>query len=146
MTELSALARQGAKSDRGIALDWLFRLKWDALDKPKKLALLRAYALTFSRLGAPGETEWKDTIAALDAGFPAGDDELDAELCRVLCFLQAPQVVDRTLVLMAVRKDTKWPDWAELATRNSGYAVRCSACCAILLLLSIFTTHFACAM
>ncbi len=116
-----ALARQGAKSDRGIALDWLFRLKWDALDKPKKLALLRAYALTFSRLGAPGETEWKDTIAALDAGFPAGDDELDAELCRVLCFLQAPQVVDRTLVLMAVRKDTKWPDWAELATRNSGY-------------------------
>lgn len=116
-----ALARQGKKEDRGAALSWLGKLKWSDLAKPEQLALLRAYGLVFSRMGAPGEQEWKDTIAAIDAAYPAVDDELNAELCRVLCFLQAPRVVDRTLKLMAARKDTTWPDWAELATRNSGY-------------------------
>ncbi|MEE3180095.1 MAG: c-type cytochrome, partial [Verrucomicrobiota bacterium] len=116
-----ALARQGKTEDRGTALSWLGKLEWGDLSKQEQLALLRAYALTFARLGAPGEEEWKNSIAALDAAYPSGDDELDAELCRVLCFLQAPKIVDRTLKLMAARKDTKWPDWAELASRNSGY-------------------------
>ncbi len=116
-----ALARQGAKTDRGEALAWLSSLKWNDLDKAQKLGLLRAYALVFSRTGAPNEAEWKAAVGALDAAYPAGDGELDAELCRVLCYLQAPEVVDRTLKLMAARKDTTWPDWAELAARNSGY-------------------------
>ena len=116
-----ALARQGKDTDRGTALGWLGKLKWGGLTKSEQLGLLRAYGLVFARLGAPDEEERKNTTAALDAAYPSGDDDLDAELCRVLCFLQAPKVVDRTLRLMAARKDTKWPDWAELASRNSGY-------------------------
>jgi putative heme-binding domain-containing protein len=116
-----ALARQGKKEDRATALAWLDALKWDSLGKPARLGLLRAYALVFARLGAPSETEWKAAIAALDSRYPAQDAELDAELCRVLCYLQAPKVVERTLKLMAAPKDTTWPDWAELASRNSGY-------------------------
>ena len=116
-----ALARVGKPEDRGMALNWLGGVQVSKLDKDAHLSLLRAYALVFSRLGVPDEEERKSAIAALDAAYPAADDELNAELCRVLCFLQAPRVVDRTLALMAARKDTKWPDWAELASRNSGY-------------------------
>ena len=116
-----ALARQGEDGDRGLALDWLAALKWSNLQKDSQLALLRAYGLIFSRLGAPNEQERAHTLQAVDQAFPANDDELNAELCRVLCYLQAPKVVDRTLALMASPKNTVWPDWAELAARNSGY-------------------------
>lgn len=116
-----AVARQGKKEDRGVALKWLGGLQWADLNKAQQLGLLRAYALVFSRTGAPNETEWKATYDQIDAAYPANDDDLNAELCRVLCYLQAPKVVERTLALMASPKDTQWPDWAELATRNSGY-------------------------
>ena len=104
-----------------MALNWLGNMKWNDLEKDSQLALLRAYALVFSRLGAPGEEERKKSIQAVDGAYPANDDELNAELCRFLCYLQAPKVVDRTLDLMASPKNTTWPDWAELAARNSGY-------------------------
>ncbi|NNM28057.1 MAG: c-type cytochrome, partial [Akkermansiaceae bacterium] len=116
-----AVARQGEPNDREAALAWLGRLKWDQLSKPQRLGMLRAYSLVFIRLGAADEADRKQVLAQVDARYPAQDDELNAELCRMLCYLQAPKVVDRTLRLMAARKDTRWPDWAELATRNAGY-------------------------
>ena len=48
-----ALARQGETSDRATILGWFAKLKWSDLNKAQKLGLLRAYGLTFSRLGAP---------------------------------------------------------------------------------------------
>jgi putative heme-binding domain-containing protein len=121
ITGAIAVARQGSKEQRPAAVQWLGGLDWESLSREQRLGMLRAHALIFSRMGAPGEAERKGVLARINGRFPAQDDELDAELCRVLCYLQAPKVVNRTLRLMAAQKDTVWPDWAELATRNAGY-------------------------
>src|SRR5690606_28854522 len=43
------------------------------------------------------------------------------ELCRMLSYLQAPEVVSRTLELMPKYAEPAVPDWAELISRNDGY-------------------------
>lgn len=121
ITECVALARTGGEDDRYLITDKLARLGWEGLSKEQKLGVLRAYALNFSRLGEPSEGEREKVLGQIDAAFPAKDDDLNAELCRVLCYLQAPKVVERTLKLMKISAHSEMPDWAELATRNDRY-------------------------
>jgi len=121
IVEAIGLARTGTEADRVPIVGALGRLNWAELDDGQKLGLLRAYALTFSRFGEPTEDQRKVVLGQIDASFPAKDDALNAELCRVLCYLQAPKVVERTLKLMLVSAHSEMPDWAELATRNKNY-------------------------
>ena len=121
ITECIGLARTGGEDDRSLIVSKLERLGWEGLPKQQKLGMLRAYALTFSRLGEPSEGEREKALGQIDAAFPAKDDQLNAELCRLLCYLQAPKVVERTLKLMKISAHSELPDWAELATRNKAY-------------------------
>ncbi|MFO1054648.1 MAG: c-type cytochrome [Planctomycetota bacterium] len=74
------------------------------LGKTDRLALLRAWQLRLIRLATPTPTEREELIALLDPQYPAGDTQLDTELCRLLAFLDAPSVVAKTVALM---KSTK---------------------------------------
>lgn len=121
ITAAVGLARTGQAADRGVILGAMNGLDWRALPRDQQLGALRAYALSFSRLGSPTPGERTAVLAQINAFFPAQDDALNAELCRVLCYLQAPEVVERTLKLMAVSEHNEMPDWAELASRNAGY-------------------------
>jgi putative heme-binding domain-containing protein len=121
ITAAVGLARTGEESDRGVIVGALAGLSWDSLTKQQQLGALRGYALAFSRFGEPTSAERDKVLGQIDASFPAKDDDLNAELCRVLCYLQAPKVVERTLKLMAVSAHSEMPDWAELATRNARY-------------------------
>ncbi len=118
-----ALARHGDKSLQFEMLDKLYRLDFAKLSAEHKLGVLRAYALTFARMGEP-ERRFTDTIAnKLDASYPdpGKDDRVNAELARVLVYLKSPTIVTKTMKLMTDAKPTPKPDWVTVLGRNSRY-------------------------
>lgn len=80
-------------------LNALARFDWSRLEKRERLALLRAYTLCFTRLGAPEQTMRERLRARLEPWFPAGDRALNRELCRLLVYLQSPRVAQAALEL-----------------------------------------------
>jgi len=119
-----ALARHGDPSVSDRLLATLGPVPFGSLGREDQLALLRAYALCFIRLGSPAPDAAAAVIARLDAHFPSTDPTLDAELCRVLAFLNAPSVVEKTIALMkATRAETVDYDKAMLGRHEYGAAI-----------------------
>lgn len=119
-----ALARHGDKSLAGPLLDKLGDVPFSSLEREDLLALLRAYALCFIRMGSPSADKAAAVIAKLDAHFPTNDDAVNAELCRVLASLDAPTVVRKTITLMkSARAETVDYDKAMLGRHEYGAAI-----------------------
>lgn len=119
-----ALARQGAASHQTALVDALLDLDPATLSESEYLGLLRAYALTFIRLGQPTDTQRGAIIAELDTHFPHESNDVNTELVRLLVYLQSPTVIEKTLELIANRGEAIAPDWTELAQRNYRYGGR----------------------
>jgi putative heme-binding domain-containing protein len=100
LTALLALARQGDKSLQGRLLEALERIDWARLTDSQKLDLLRVYGLAFMRMGAPDPDTTARTIARFDPHYPAPGRALNAELCKMLVYLKAPDVVANTIALL----------------------------------------------
>jgi putative heme-binding domain-containing protein len=98
-----ALARCGDASNSklpGQIVQSLGALDWASLAKTDRLALLRAHGLVLIRFPDAHNDELRAAIAAeVDPHFPAGDADLDRELCTLLVRVEAPDVVSRTLAL-----------------------------------------------
>lgn len=119
-----ALSRHGDKSLSGRLLDKLGEVPFGSLEKEDQLALLRAYALCFVRMGPPAGEKATAIIARLNAHFPSKDDTVNAELCRVLASLDSPTVVRKTIELMkATRAETVDYDKAMLGRHEYGAAI-----------------------
>ncbi len=119
-----ALARHGDKSFSGQLLDKLGEVSFSEIEREDQLALLRAYALCFTRMGQPAAEKVAAVIAKLDPHFPAKDDTVNAELCRVLAYLDAPTVVKKTIELMkATRTDAVNYDKEMLGRHEYGAAI-----------------------
>jgi putative heme-binding domain-containing protein len=82
-------------------LEALDRLEWDRLTDPQRCDLLWVYTVLFNRLAGPDAAARHRLIARLDAHFPAKTYEVNADLCRMLVYLEAPGVVGKSLRLMA---------------------------------------------
>jgi putative heme-binding domain-containing protein len=100
LAALLALVRTGDKSLQPRVLAALERIDWAKLDEPLKQELIRVYELAFIRMGAPPEAARTKTIARFDAVYPATSRELNAELCKLLVYLQAPSTATKTMALM----------------------------------------------
>ncbi len=92
-----ALCRKGEASDQALVHSKLLSLDWEKLTVTERLELLRAYQLSFLRLGEGTSEGRNKIIAQLDPKFPSadGDGDIDKELARVLVYLNAPKIVDR---------------------------------------------------
>ncbi|MEO6596132.1 MAG: heme-binding protein [Planctomycetota bacterium] len=99
-----ALCRHGEGALSSLVPAKLLAISFGDLERDDRLALLRAYSLCLIRLDAPVQADVDAIVAQLDPFFPAQDRELDAELCRVLAYLDAPTVVRKTIDLMKVTK------------------------------------------
>lgn len=121
VTAAVALARMGSEDHRAAQLASLAKMDAKSLDKGQLLGLLRAYALTFIRLGAPTESERTQVIAQLDPLLPSKDADINTELIRVLTYLRANSVVAKTMTLIEQRSTPETPDWSTLASRNARY-------------------------
>jgi putative heme-binding domain-containing protein len=118
---LLGLARRDIKGTLAPSIKRLLKVNFAKLDKTGQLALLRTYAVIMSRGGMPDTAQVKAIGDQLDPHFPAKDDNLNEELCRVLCHLQHPSVVAKTIALMQITK-AKVPDFDEaVMRRNRGY-------------------------
>lgn len=121
ITAAVALARSNKKDLRSPQISSLLELAPEKLEEGQFLGLLRAYQLTFMRLGNPDEAEKGKILAQLDPRLPSKSDNLNTELVRVLVYLDAPGIVTKTMDLIRKRTKPVAPDWGELVTRNSGY-------------------------
>jgi len=114
-----ALAHQGSESDASPLLKALIKIDTNSLTETQKLDQLRAISLTIIRLGIADQA--KPLIEKFDPLYPATTDNLNRELCRLLSYLQAPNVVPKTIALIQENKPQPTPDWASLAERNERY-------------------------
>ncbi|NNE91690.1 MAG: DUF1080 domain-containing protein [Verrucomicrobiales bacterium] len=122
ITGAVALARMGnPEKHRAGLTEALLGLDPSSLTDDQKLGLLRAYALTFTRLGKPTRKERLQIIDRLDPLLPSENADVNTELIRVLVYLEAPNVVPKAMKLITDRGETEVPDWTELASRNSRY-------------------------
>lgn len=89
-----ALARYGDKSLAPQIIQKLNGLPWKSLSPDQANAALRAYGLTFIRLGEPTATERQSVISTLKPLWPNADPTVNRELFNVLVYLNAPGVVE----------------------------------------------------
>jgi putative heme-binding domain-containing protein len=82
-------------------LEALGRLDVEKLSESQRSDLLRVYTVLFNRLGGPDRAARNRLIRRLDPLFPARGYELNADLCHMLVYLEAPGVAARALKLMA---------------------------------------------
>ncbi|MCH7228961.1 family 16 glycoside hydrolase [Haloferula sp. A504] len=115
------LARVDGEKSKPAIIQSLCALDWVSLNKQQKLAWLRAAGLAFIRGGEPTGAERKSMLDLINSSFPSTDATLNRELCRMLCYLNAPGIVGRTLAAMDTAAPDPKPDWAELAARNGRY-------------------------
>lgn len=124
ITGVVALARMGNESHRDATIKALLELNPKDLSEPQFLGLLRAYALTFIRLGKPTAEQREEIIAELDPFLPNKSKDINTELVRVLVYLEAPNVISKAIAMIADRSKPEVPDWTELAGRNKNYGGR----------------------
>ncbi len=94
-----ALARHGNATLGGRLMARLRDVAFGELERDDQLALLRACGLCLIRLDVDQAAQ-AALAEQLLPHYPSGDDDLDAELCRLLCRLDAPGVVEKTVALM----------------------------------------------
>jgi putative heme-binding domain-containing protein len=128
------LCRHGDKGLTSRVIKKLNEISFSELDGQDQLSLLRAYSLCLIRLDPPTQAEIDSIIAKLDPHYPAtvqassevesprqGQDfaqDLNTELCRVLSYLHAPNVVGKTIALMKVTQTAAMEYNAEMLTRH----------------------------
>ncbi len=79
----------------------LNRIDIAKLDDAGKLDLLRTYQVVLNRTGKPAAADAAAIVAKLDAGFPAKNRLVNAELCQILIFLESPTAAVKTMKLLA---------------------------------------------
>ncbi len=104
LTASVALARCGDKAFKPRLMTLLNALDWKSLSEAQRVELLRAYQLVFIRMGKLERTDEAKLAQSLNAHYPSGVDLVDRELNRLLVFLQADDVVDKTLPLLRSTK------------------------------------------
>ncbi|QJW89287.1 c-type cytochrome [Spirosoma taeanense] len=95
-----ALARQGNASVKSQALNTLMKIKYDQLSESQQFDLLRAFELVFLRMGAPEAADKEKVVTYLNPHYPAKSALLNRGLSKVLVYMEAPGVVEKTLALM----------------------------------------------
>lgn len=97
---LLSLARVGDKSHQADVIKSLLELDFAKLDQQARFDLMRAYALTFIRLGAPDTDQKKAVIAQLLPHYPSKVSAENIELSDLLGYLEAPGVLERSMKLL----------------------------------------------
>lgn len=101
ITALLALARCGGPACQDDLLKALAKFPLDSLNEEQKLDKLRVISLSFIRQGKPGAAMRTMGVEKLSRQFPASSARLNRELCQLLVYLEAPDMVEKTMKLLA---------------------------------------------
>ena len=104
LTALLALARCGGKATQEDLLGALKKFPLDSLSLTQKLEKLRVIELSFIRQGKPGPDLAAIAVDKLNRLYPNENEFMNRELSQLLIYLQAPDVVSKTLALLDKEK------------------------------------------
>ena len=85
---------------KGELLTALEKIDWATLTETQRIDYLRTYEVFFNRFKKPDAETAKKIIAKLDPQFPSKSREINAILCEVLVYLEAPGVAGKALKLI----------------------------------------------
>jgi putative heme-binding domain-containing protein len=119
MGALLALARVGGPDTQKPLLQALAKFPLDSLNEPLKLEKLRVIELSFVRQGRPSDDLVKLAVEKLGRQYPADTFALNRELSQLLVWLDAPDVVGKTLALMEAAKDPAEQIWYACVLREA---------------------------
>jgi putative heme-binding domain-containing protein len=100
LNALLALARCGEKETQRDLLLALKKFPLDSLSVTQKLEKLRIIELSFIRQGKPEADLAKLATEKLDHAYPSDNEFVNRELSQLLIYLEAPDVVTKTLALL----------------------------------------------
>ena len=96
------LARASKNAPQPAMLEALERVDFARLNVSQQLDYLRAYQLVFARGGGMPADEWKERVGKrLDGFYPAPVLQVNAELSRLIAYLEVSGGVAKTLALLA---------------------------------------------
>ncbi|MCM8529863.1 MAG: c-type cytochrome [Lentisphaeraceae bacterium] len=106
LTLAVAMARCAPKTDSKVILNKLLSLKLNDLSTRQVNDLTRCYALTFARLGKTDPQTQQKIGDVFNQVYPHKDQTLNRELCRLLVYLEHPEVLPKTVKVMETSKFT----------------------------------------
>ncbi len=121
ITGVVAVARQAATALQPRVLEALDKLDFTSLDEARQLDLLRAWDLTFIRMGVPDAETAARLAKKLDPYFPAKSELVNRELVNLLVYLKSPTVLAKTIALMKEPRKQSTADLSALIARNDSY-------------------------
>src|SRR5258706_9891830 len=95
-----ALARCAGKETQRDLLQALKKFPFDSLSLTQKLDKLRVIELSFIRQGKPEADLVKLATEKLNRLYPSDNEFMNRELSQLLIYLEAPDVVTKTLALL----------------------------------------------
>jgi putative heme-binding domain-containing protein len=117
-----AMARNAESAEKSNMLKSLLSIDFDKQNESQQMDILRAYELVFSRMGNPEMAQNKQISNFLNSKYPSKSLELDRQFCKLLVFLNSPEVIDKTLNLIDKSTDTK--PFEEIATNSEELILR----------------------
>jgi putative heme-binding domain-containing protein len=122
-----ALARHGKPAVETEMLKALMVVDYDKLSESQQIDLLRAFELVILRMGIPNIGTKNVLIEHLSSRYPAKSNNLNRSLSKILVYLEAPGVVEKTLTLLRTAKDDPAEKTAsessDLILRNPQYGM-----------------------
>jgi len=119
LMSLLALARVGTKDDQDLVLKTLTKYPLDSLDDDLKLVKLRVIEVALARQGRPNSDLVQVGIEKLSRQYPAKNFPMNRELCQLLVYLGAPDVVEKTLALIDQTEEPAEQLWYALCLREA---------------------------
>ncbi|HYV36335.1 MAG TPA: heme-binding protein [Gemmataceae bacterium] len=122
---LLALARAGSADTKAPILTALERIDWTKLTDSQRSDMLRVYTVLFSRHGKPDETARLRFIWRFEGVYPTSSYEVNADLCELLVYTEAPGVAGKTLKLMknAPTQEQQMEFARSLSNLKKGWAI-----------------------
>ena len=122
-----ALARHGKAASKDGMITALAGINFTSLSESQQIDYLRAVELAFLRMGAPEGALKRKVIEHLNPNYPANSNSLNRSLSKLLVYLEAPGVVEKTLALLENAKDDPAEKTAsessDLILRNPQYGM-----------------------
>lgn len=98
---LLALARVGSAEDQARIIDRVRVFPFTELRPEQQLAALRVIEVSLGRHGPPAANAKTRLISELNALYPTPNSRVNRELTRILLWLEAPNIVNRAVELLA---------------------------------------------
>lgn len=111
ITAAVAVGRVGDHAAASLVDEKLSQIQWASLSETQVLGLLRAKALTWSRIQPPSSQ--RDAAMALLPLAETSSPLIRQELLRLFAFLGSPQILDHAFDWLAEPHQRQLPDWAD---------------------------------